>query len=126
MMGMTTNGCSTALLEEPFAFAADPERDCRLKTLGSLAGEEEDAPNFETLTETGRSFSVESRAFRFTLLGFRDSVSSRAKSSPLVGLAAKGPLGETFIVGGVEDLRAAELADLELEGRGMSDLISSA
>ena len=103
MMGMTANGCSTAPPEGPFTFTTDPERDCELKTLGTSAGgdsaypgfrtwvdgEEEDAPNFETLTQACRSFSAESKVFRFTLHGFRDSVSNRAKSSPLVGLAAE-------------------------------------
>ena len=140
MMGMTANGCSTALPEGPFAFAADPERGCELKTLGASAGgnnacssfrtwvdgEEEDAPNFGTLTEAGRSFSTESRVFHFTLRGFQDNVSNRARISPLVGLAAEGPRGETFMVEGGEALKAAERADLELEGPGRSDLISSA
>ena len=63
MMGMTANGCSTALPEEPFSFAAEPERGCELKALGTSAGgdttcpgvrtweegEEEDALNFGTL-----------------------------------------------------------------------------
>ena len=35
-------------------------------------------------------------------------------------------MGETFMVEGGEDLKAAERADLELEGPGISDLISSA
>ena len=35
-------------------------------------------------------------------------------------------MGETFIVEGGEGLKAAERADLELKGSGMSDLISSA
>ena len=63
VMGMTSNDCSTALPEEPFAFAAEPERVCKLKALGTsdggdntcpgirawVEGEEEDAPNFGTL-----------------------------------------------------------------------------
>ena len=63
MMGMTFNGCSTALPEEPFTFAAEPERGYELKTLGTsvggdntcpgirawVEGEEEDALNFGTL-----------------------------------------------------------------------------
>ena len=84
MMGMTANGCSTALPEEPFAFAAEPKRGCELnfafaeepgrgcelKALGTSAGggntcpdirawvegEKEDAPNFGTLPQFGRSF----------------------------------------------------------------------
>ena len=140
VMGMTANGCSTALPEGPFAFAADPEWGYELKTLGASAGsdsgyydfqtwvdgEEEDAPNLGTLTKADRSFSTESRVFCFTLRGFRDSVSNRARSSPLVGLAAEGTMGETFMVEGGEGLKAAERADLELEGPGISDLISSA
>ena len=140
MMGMTANGCSTALPEGHFAFAADPERGYELKTLGTsiggdracsgfrtwVDGEEEDAPNFGTLTKAGRSFSTESRVFYFTLYGFQDSVSNRARSSPLVGLAAEGPMGETFMVEGGEGLKAAERDDPELEGPGISDLISSA
>ena len=35
-------------------------------------------------------------------------------------------MGETFMVEGGEGLKAAERANLELEGPGMSDLISSA
>ena len=35
-------------------------------------------------------------------------------------------MGETFMVEGGEGLKAAKRADLELEGLGMSDLISSA
>ena len=35
-------------------------------------------------------------------------------------------MGETFMVEGGEGLKAAERADLELEGPGISDLISSA
>ena len=47
-------------------------------------GEGEDSPNFGTLSKAGRSFSTESRVFRFTLRGFQDNVSNRARSSPLV------------------------------------------
>ena len=67
MMGMIANGYSTALPERLFAFAADPERGCELKTLGTSAGGdsaspgfrigvdegEEDAHNFGTLAEAG-------------------------------------------------------------------------
>ena len=81
MMGMTASGCSTALPKEPFAFAADPEWDCELEALRTLAGgdnicpdvqtwveeEEEDAPNFRTLPQIGWSFSTESKVFLFTL-----------------------------------------------------------
>ena len=35
-------------------------------------------------------------------------------------------MGEAFIVEGGEGLKAAERVDLELEGPGISDLISSA
>ena len=35
-------------------------------------------------------------------------------------------MGETFMVKGAEGLKAAEREDLELEGPGISDLISSA
>ena len=83
-MGMTANGCSIALLEEPFAFATDSERDCELEALGTSAGggnicpdvrteeegEEEDAPNFGTLSQVEQSFSTKSEVFRFTLRGF--------------------------------------------------------
>ena len=119
MIGMTSNGCSTALPEESFAFAAELERGCKLKALGTSAGgdntypdtrtwvegEEEDAPSFKTLPQAGRSFSTESKVFRFTLWDFRDSVSTRAKSSPLVGLAAEGPKGENFIAKEVKALK---------------------
>ena len=81
MMGMIANGYSTALPEGPFAFAADLERGCELKTLGTSVGgdnacsgfrtgvdeEEEDASNFGTLAKAGRSFSAKSKVFRFTL-----------------------------------------------------------
>ena len=147
MRGMTSNGRSTALPEESFALAAEPERGHELRALGTsvgaddtcpgtrtwVEGEEEDAPNFGTLPQAGRSFSTESEVFRFTFQGFRDSVSTRAKSSPLVGLVAKGPtglaaegpMGENFLAGGGEGLKAAERVDLKLEGPGISDLISS-
>ena len=60
VMGMTVNGCSTALTEELFAFASDLEWDYELEALGTstegghifpsirtrVEGEEEDAPNF--------------------------------------------------------------------------------
>ena len=99
VMGMTASGCSIALPEEPFAFATDSERDCKLEALGTSAAcsnicpdvqtgverEEEDTPNFETLPQVGRSFSTESELFCFTLWDFRDSVSTRARSSLLVG-----------------------------------------
>ena len=128
MMGMTANGCSMAPLEGPFTFVADLERDYELKTLATSAGgdsacssfrtwvdgKEEDAPNFRTLTKASRFFSTESKVFRFTLWGFRYSVSNRARSSPLVGLAAEGSMEETFMVEGGEGLKAAERADLEL------------
>ena len=90
VMGMIANGCSTALPEGLFAFVANPERGCELKTLGTSARgdsacsgfqtgvdeEEDDAPNFGTLAKAGLSFSVEPRVFRFTLQGFRDNVSN--------------------------------------------------
>ena len=139
-MGITSNGCSVVLPEESFAFVAEPERGCELKALGIsvgggntcpdiqmwVEGEEEDAPNFGTLPQAGRSFSTESKVFYFALRDFRDIVSTRARSSPLVGLAAEGPTGEIFKVEGGEGLKAAERIDLELEGPGISDLISSA
>ena len=129
MMGMTASSCSTTLLEEPFAFAADPERDCEFEALrtsdggdnffpGILAwveGEEEDAPNFGTLPQAGLPFSTDSKVFHFTLQDFQDSISTRARSSPLVGLAAEGRMGETFIVEGGKGLKTTERADLELE-----------
>ena len=138
MIGMTSNGYSAALPEESLAFVAEPERGCELRALGTsvegdntypgtrtwVEGEEEDAPSFRTLPQARRSFSMESEVFRFTLRDFRDSVSTRAKSSPLVGLAAEGPTGENFIVEGGEGLKAAERVDLKLEGPGISDLIS--
>ena len=145
--GMTSNGRSAALLEESFALAVEPERGRKLRALGTLAGadntcpgtrtwvegEEEDAPNFGTLPQARRSFLTESEVFRFTLRDFRYSVSTRAKSSPLVGLVAEGPTGlaaegptrENFVAEGGEGLKAAERVDLKLEGPGISDLISS-
>ena len=140
MMGMTANGCSTTLPEESFAFAAEPKWGCELKSLGTSAGggntyldiraweegEKEEALNFGTLPQSERSFSTESKVFRFMLRDFRDSTSTQARSSPLVGLATEGPIGDTFIVEGGEGLKAAERVDLELEGPGVSDLINSA
>ena len=104
VIGMTSNGGSAALLEESLAFATEPERGCELGALGTLdgggnicpstltwaEGEEEDVPNFGTLLQDERLFSGESRVFRFTLWDFWDSVSTRAKSSPLVGLTTGG------------------------------------
>ena len=129
-MGITSNGCSAVLPKESFAFAVEPERGCELKALGIsvrgdntcpdirtwVEGEEEDVPNFETLPHAGRSFSTESKVFRFALRDFRDSVSTQARSSPLVGLVAEGPTGEIFIMEGGEGLKAAERIDLELKG----------
>ena len=111
VIGMTSNGCLATLPEESFAFAAEPEWGCKLRALGTSAGgnnscpdtrtwvegEEEDSPSFGTLPQAGPSFSTESEVFRFTLRDFRDSVSTRAKSSPFVGLAAESPTGENFI-----------------------------
>ena len=68
MIGMASNGDSTTLPEESFAFAAEPERDCELGALGTSAGggntcpntrtwvegEEEDVPNFGNLPQDGR------------------------------------------------------------------------
>ena len=90
MMGKTSNGRSTVLPEESFAFAVEPEQDCKLKVLGISAGgdntcpgirswvegEEEGAPNFGILPQAERSFSTESEVFSFLLLDFRDSVST--------------------------------------------------
>ena len=139
MIGMTSNGCSAALPKESLAFAAEPKWGCELRALETSAGgdntcpgtqtwvegEEEDAPSFGTLPQAGQSFSTKSEVFRFTLRDFRDSVSTRAKSSPSVGLAAEGPTGENFIAEGGESLKAAERVDLKLEGPGISDLIST-
>ena len=139
VIGMTSNGCSAALPEESFAFTIEPEWGYELRALRTSAGgdntrpgtrtwlerEEEDAPSFGTLPQAGRSFSTESEVFLFTLRDFRDSVSTRAKSTPLVGLAAEGPTGENFIAEGGEGLKAAERVNLKLEGPGISDLISS-
>ena len=63
MIGMTSNGCSTALPEESLAFATEPERGYEVRALGTSAegdntcpdirmwveGEEEDAPSFRNL-----------------------------------------------------------------------------
>ena len=139
VIGMTSNRCSAVLPEESFSFAAKPERGCELRALGTLAGgdntcpgirtwaeeEEEDAPSFGILPQAGRSFSTESEVFRFTLPDYRDSTSTRARSSPLVGLTTEGPTGENFIEEGGEGLKAAERVDLKLEGLGISDLINS-
>ena len=81
MIGITSNDCSIALPEESFAFAVEPERGCELRALGTSAGDdntclssrtwvegkEEDAPSLGTLPRVGRSFSIESKVFRFTL-----------------------------------------------------------
>ena len=90
-----------------------------------VEGEEEDARSFGTLPQAGRSFLTEFEVFCFMLRDFRDSVSTLAKSSPLVGLVAEGPTGENFITEGGEGLKATERVDLKLEGQGISDLISS-
>ena len=129
----------SSLPEESFAFAAEPEQGCELRALGTSAGgyntcpgirtwaegEEEDTPSFGTLPQARRSFSTEFEVFRFTLRDFRDSISTRARSSPLVGLATEGPVGENFIEEGGEGLKAAERVDLKLEGPRISDLINS-
>ena len=89
VMGITANDCSTAPSKRLFAFVADLEGGCELKTIGASAagdcayssflagvdGEDEDAPNFGTLLKAGRPFAAEPEVFRFTLRGFRDSVS---------------------------------------------------
>ena len=122
MMGMTSNGCSAVLPGESFAFTAEPELGFELRALGTSAGgnntclstrtwveeEEEDAPSFETLPQAKQPFSMEPEDFYFTLRDFRDSISTRAKSSPLVGFAAEGPTGDNFIAEGGEGLKAAE------------------
>ena len=147
VMGITANGCSTTPPTRFFAFVVGLDRGYELKTVGASTGgdcshfgfwigvagfrtgvdrEDEDVPNFGTLAETGRSFSAEPRAFRFTLRGFRDSAPNWNKSSPLVGLAAEGPIEEALMVERSEGLKAAERADFEIEGPGMSYLISSA
>ena len=51
MMGMTASGCSTALLEEPFAFAADLEQDCELEALKTSAGGDNICPGVRTWVE---------------------------------------------------------------------------
>ena len=139
VMGMTSNGYSAVFPEESFAFAAEPDRGFELRALGTSIGgdntcpgtrtwvdrEDEDTLSLETLPQAGWSFSTKFKVFSFMLRDFRDNVSTRAKSSPLVGLAAEGPKGENFIAEGGEGLKAAEWIDLELEGSGISDLISS-
>ena len=139
MIGITSNGGSIALPEESLAFAAEPERGCELGALGTsdgggntcpstrtwAEGEEEDVPNFRTLPQDGQPFSGESRVFCFTLRDFRDSVSTRAKSSPLVGLTVGGPSCENFATKGGEGLKVAGREDLEPEDPGTSDLIIS-
>ena len=68
VIGMTSNGGSTALPEESLAFAAEPEQGCELGALGTsdeggitypstwtwAEGEEEDVPNFGEFT-SGRA-----------------------------------------------------------------------
>ena len=106
VIGITSNGGSAALLEESLAFAAEPEQSCELGALGTSAGggytcpctwtwvegDEEDVPNLGTLPQVVLPFSRESRVFRFTLQNLQDSVSTRARSSALVGLTMGGPL----------------------------------
>ena len=105
VIGITSNGGSIALPEEPLAFAAEPERGCKLGALGTSAGggntcpstrawvegAKEDVPNFGTLPQDGRPFSGESKVFSFKLQDLRDNVSTRAKITPLVGLTTRGP-----------------------------------
>ena len=105
VIGMTSNRGLTALPEESLAFAIEPERGYELGALetsdeGDITcpntrtwaeGEEEDDPNFRTLPQDEQPFIGESKVFCFTLRDFRENVSTRAKSSPLVGLIARGP-----------------------------------
>ena len=105
VIGITSNGGSAALPEKSLVFAAEPERGCELGALGTLVGgsdtypctqawvegDDEDVPNLGTLPQARRPFSRESEIFRFTLRDLRDSVSTRARSSPLVGLTTGGP-----------------------------------
>ena len=105
VIGITSNGGSTAFPEESLAFAAEPERSCELGALGTSAGgsdtcpytrawvegDDEDVPNLGTLPQAGRPFSRESRVFFFTLQDLRDNISTRARNSLLVGLATGGP-----------------------------------
>ena len=51
VMGITSNGCSTVLPKESFAFAAEPERDCKLKVLGISAGGDNTCPGIRTWVE---------------------------------------------------------------------------
>ena len=95
VMGMIANGYSTALSEGPFSFTADPGRGCELKTLRTSAkgdsacsgfrtwvdGEEEDAPNFGTLTKAGRSFSTDS-GFSVSRSGAFETVSPTEPEAP--------------------------------------------
>ena len=105
VIGITSNEGSAALPEESLAFAAEQERGCELGALGTstrgsdtcpctqawVEGDDEDVPNLGTFPQVGRPFSRESKVFRFTLRDLRDSFSTRARSSPLVGLTTGGP-----------------------------------
>ena len=105
VIGITSNRGSAALPEESLAFAAEPEQGYELGALGTSAGgsdtcpytqawvegDDEDVPNLGTLPQAGQPFLRESEVFRFTLRDLRDSVFTRSRSSPLVGLTTGGP-----------------------------------
>ena len=105
VIGITSNGGAAGFPKESLAFTAEPEWSCELGGLGTSArggdtcpytrvwveGDDEDVPNLRTLPQSGRPFSRESGVFRFILRDLRDSISTRARSSSLVGLATEGP-----------------------------------
>ena len=105
VIDITSNGGSTTFPEESLAFATEPEWSCKLGALGTSAGgsdtypdtqawvegDDKDVPNLGTLPQVERPFSRESEFFCFTLRDLRYSISTRARSFPLVGLATGGP-----------------------------------
>ena len=81
VIGITSNGGSTALPEKSLAYTAEPVWGYELRALGTSAGgsdtcpctrtwvegEDKDIPNLGTLPQAGRPFSRESEPFHFIL-----------------------------------------------------------
>ena len=51
VMGITSNGCSTVLPKESFAFATEPERGYELEALGISVGDDNTCPGIRTWVE---------------------------------------------------------------------------
>ena len=110
VIGMTSNGCSAALPEESFAFAAEPKRGCELRALGTSAGgyntcpgirtwvegEEEDAPSFGTLPQAGRVFLNGVRGFPLHAPRLPGQLLHPSQKLSLGGLGNGRPDGREF------------------------------